>query len=735
MKFPEEGAKSESKGWVEETEGKTVVVGIKMDARSRELLTWALVNVAQPGDRVVALCVHPPTVEAPDSEEKPSSLKPLLKLLDHLDSVLAFYEGFCSLKKIDLKLKICRGSSIRKTLAQEAGSVSASRLILGISTNAHGLGSPSTSVAKYCARKLPRGCLVLVVNSGKIIFQKEATGSGSTHDLMQGNDFVKELDPVRPAFHLGPALSKPRLSCDRINGKSIKFLASSNESSTARKDLSSSEHSDRSLAEVPVEEIKSSAGCVSMLIRELPLGISGWPLLRRTILSQEKNSSQQPKTNKASLAQWAMWFPNKISTSPVVKPNAVSKSGSSGELGAILRTSPSFDGDEEEKEIIPLELLSLREKYSSICRLFSYNELIQATSNFSYANIVGEGGSSIVYKGRLSDGKELAVKISKPSEGVVKDFISEIEAITNLHHNNILSLYGFCFEKNNLALVYDFLSKGSLSDNLHDENGKSNCLGWEERHKIAIGVGEALVYLHGGSSEKRVIHRDVKSANILLSDDFNPQLSDFGLSQLASSSIPNTTGNDLAGTFGYLAPEYFMHGEVDEKVDVYAFGVVLLEILSGRKPVCTTTCSKEKESLVMWAKPILRGWKLEELVDPCLGNSYNVGEMERMCLAAFLCTRQAPQLRPCISLVVELLRGDDEAVKWAKLEFSSSVVSDGFDEEVTVTNSNIQSHINLALLGIDEDVSSTSSISQSVDFTTSNSSSEGERWSRSLSFD
>lgn len=295
------------------------------------------------------------------------------------------------------------------------------------------------------------------------------------------------------------------------------------------------------------------------------------------------------------------------------------------------------------------------------------------------------------------------MKILESSDDLLKNFITEIEIMSNLHHKNIISLAGFCFENDYLMLIYDFLSRGSLEDNLHDIKGGKAGLCWDKRYKIAVGVAEALEYLHDNSStEPVIIHRDVKSSNILLSDDFEPQLSDFGLAQLASSSIQNTTCTDLEGTFGYLAPECFTYGKIDEKVDVYAFGVVLLELLSGRKPVCSD-CPKGEESLVLWAKPILRDWNLEKVFDSNLRENFNKDEMEWVCLAAFLCIRRAPRHRPNISRIMKLLKGDDEAVMWAKVELGASMAPDDMDDESATKYSNIQSHINLALLGIHED--------------------------------
>ncbi|KAI5409943.1 hypothetical protein KIW84_055414 [Lathyrus oleraceus] len=333
---------------------------------------------------------------------------------------------------------------------------------------------------------------------------------------------------------------------------------------------------------------------------------------------------------------------------------------------------------------LPEELLVLGEKYSASCRLYSLQELVAVTVKFSSNNLVGKGGSSDVYRGCLPEGKELAVKILKPSENVVKEFAQEVEIVTTLHHKNTISLSGFCLDENHLLLVYDFLSRGSLEENLHGNRINYNSFGWQER--------------------------DVRSSNILLSDDFEAQLSNFGLASWGSSSS-HIICIDVARTFGYLAPEYFMHGRVTEKNDVYAIGVVLLELLSNRKPI-NNESPKGQESLVMWATSILKSGKISQLLDPSLGSKYNDCQIKRMVLAATLCIRRVPRLRPQIRVILKLLHGDEEVTRWAEQEVCAPEIRDGFDEEPVQTN--IQSHLNLALLDLEGYAVSISSTEQSV---------------------
>nr|DAD39801.1 TPA_asm: hypothetical protein HUJ06_014124 [Nelumbo nucifera] len=748
-------------------EGRTVVVGVKLDQQSRELLTWSLVKVAQPGDRVIALHVLGNT-EILDREGKSS----LLSLVKAFDSVLAVYEGFCNLKQVDLKLKICRGSSIRKVLVREAKSYVASKVIVGTATHHHTIGS-SVSIAKYCARKLSKDCWVLAVNNGKIVFEREAT-SASTGGSLGAEERPRKnfLTSIHRSLSknskvLSDATATATAEVDTVYNEEaarnseadlLKSVAESlpvalkrNCSICAPDSISRDTHCSRtaeepngcdsegnSLALVPVQTIEAASSSISLLIREVPELRPGWPLLRRSILPDRKaKGSAKSSVKQISVVQWAMRIPGRNSSAavhPDCKQASCDKdedcsSNLDGQNGAIVPVdTDAIVPPASPYKNLPKELEGLHEKYSATCRLFNYQELVSATSNFTTENLIGKGGSSRVYRGHLPDGKELAVKILNPSEDVLNEFVLEIEIITALHHKNITSLFGFCFEENNLLLVYDFLPRGSLEENLHGNKRDDSAFGWSERYKVALGVAEALDYLHS-RSDQAVIHRDVKSSNILLSDDFEPQLSDFGLAKWASSSSSHITCTDVAGTFGYLAPEYFMYGKVNDKIDVYAFGVVLLELLSGRKPI-SSDCPKGQESLVMWAKPILNGGKTTQLLDPCLGDIYDPDQMEKMVLAATLCIRRSPQSRPRMSLVLKLLQGDAEISKWARMQVDASEQFDTLDDEA-VPPPNIQSHLNVALLDVEDDSLSISSSEQSVpleDYL------QG-RWSRSSSFD
>ncbi|XP_022973811.1 proline-rich receptor-like protein kinase PERK12 isoform X1 [Cucurbita maxima] len=687
--------------------GSVVVVGVRMELQSRELLTWALVKVAQPGDCVIALHVL-------DSAAVDEGKLTLLSLVKSFDSMLSAYEGFCNLKQVDLKLKVCRGSPVRKIIRREVDSYGEASLILGTSKSHHRIRS-SASVAKYCARKLPSRFSVLAVNSGKVIFQRLATFSTkgqSRADKDRDKNCAAIVEVANEAKADGLAtnfidshicLQKSDSGCnDKMERDSVEGTPSSLERNDSGTDLVDELPEDNavgnSLAIVPFHKPQGSLKSNSIVSRESSHWKSSWPLLRRIFLSKQH---VEKSSKKFSMFQGILHVSNiQSSSSALVYPDQKQNSSDQDQGSTIDRECGAIVpyGSGYILGSLPKEVLDLKDKYSSTCRLFTYEELLSATSNFMPENMVGKGGSSYVYRGLLPDGKEIAVKVLKPSENVLKEFVQEVGIIATSTHKNVISLMGFCLEDNNLLLVYGFLSRGSLEENLHGCKKDVNSFGWQERFKVAVGVAEALDYLHN-CREEPVIHRDVKSSNILLSENFEPQLSDFGLASWASLCF-QITCTDVAGTFGYLAPEYFMHGKVSDKIDVYAFGVVLLELLSGRKPI-TDNCPKGQESLVMWAKPILKEIKVSELLDPSLGSDYNDDQIGRMILAATLCIRRAPRLRPQISLVLKLLQGDEEITTWARQQIDECDEFDASDGEPLPTN--IQSHLNLALLGLEDD--------------------------------
>ncbi|XP_057988851.1 probable LRR receptor-like serine/threonine-protein kinase At1g56140 isoform X1 [Hevea brasiliensis] len=286
---------------------------------------------------------------------------------------------------------------------------------------------------------------------------------------------------------------------------------------------------------------------------------------------------------------------------------------------------------------------------------FSYAELKTATEDFSHANKLGEGGFGPVYKGKLGDERVIAVKqLSMASHQGKSQFVTEIATISAVQHRNLVKLYGCCIEGNNRLLVYEYLENKSLDQALFEKTNLN--LDWPTRYEICLGVARGLAYLHE-ESRLRIVHRDVKASNILLDSDLIPKISDFGLAKLYDDKKTHISTR-VAGTIGYLAPEYAMRGHLTEKADVFAFGVVALEVISGR-PNSDSSLEEEKMYLLEWAWHLHENNCEVELVDSKLPE-FSEEEVKRLIGVALLCTQTSPNLRPSMSRVVAMLSGDIE---------------------------------------------------------------------------
>uniref|UniRef100_A0A7N0UPJ8 non-specific serine/threonine protein kinase n=1 Tax=Kalanchoe fedtschenkoi TaxID=63787 RepID=A0A7N0UPJ8_KALFE len=297
---------------------------------------------------------------------------------------------------------------------------------------------------------------------------------------------------------------------------------------------------------------------------------------------------------------------------------------------------------------------------------FTLSDLQNATDNFSQENLIGEGGYSRVYKGKLENGTLVAVKRltggTSQEDEMTADFLSELGIMVHLHHPNIAQLIGYGVE-GGMYLVLHLSPHGSLAALLRGSKEKLN---WDVRFKIAVGTAEGLLYLHEGC-QRRIIHKDIKAANILLTEDFEPKISDYGLAKWLPEQWTHHVVSNIEGTFGYLPPEFFMNGIVDEKTDVYAYGVVLLELLTGRLAM-----DDPQKSLVMWAKPLIEKNSIDELVDPSISGPFNPEQLNRVILTAALCTHHCPDERPQMNQVVEMLSGNASSLDLAKQILSRS---------------------------------------------------------------
>ncbi|XP_049934333.1 probable LRR receptor-like serine/threonine-protein kinase At1g07650 isoform X7 [Nymphaea colorata] len=286
---------------------------------------------------------------------------------------------------------------------------------------------------------------------------------------------------------------------------------------------------------------------------------------------------------------------------------------------------------------------------------FTLKQIKAATNNFDDANKIGEGGFGSVYKGHLSDGTIIAVKqLSSQSKQGSHEFITELGMISALQHPNLVKLYGCCTEGKQLLLVYEYMENNSLATALFGPEEKRLKLNWPTRHKICIGIARGLAYLHEESTLK-IVHRDIKSTNILLDKDLNAKISDFGLAKLHEDEKSHISTR-IAGTYGYMAPEYAMRGHLSYKADVYSFGVVTLEIVSGQNNVSCKNLG-EGAYLLDWACILQQRGNLLDLVDSDLDSTYSKEEALTMLNVALLCTNPSHLHRPKMSTVVSMLEG------------------------------------------------------------------------------
>uniref|UniRef100_A0A5B6ZT85 Putative receptor-like serine/threonine-protein kinase ALE2 isoform X1 n=1 Tax=Davidia involucrata TaxID=16924 RepID=A0A5B6ZT85_DAVIN len=328
---------------------------------------------------------------------------------------------------------------------------------------------------------------------------------------------------------------------------------------------------------------------------------------------------------------------------PVFTPSINKRSGIGSILSSSMASSPSISL----VSTLPTSILSVK--------TFALAELEKATEKFSSRRVLGEGGFGRVYHGIMEDGIEVAVKLlTRDKQNGDREFIAEIEMLSRLHHRNLVKLIGICIEEHTRCLVYEVVPNGSVESHLHGADKRKGHLDWDARLKIALGSARGLAYLHEDSNP-RVIHRDFKASNVLLEDDFTPKVSDFGLAREATEGSHHISTR-VMGTFGYVAPEYAMTGHLLVKSDVYSYGVVLLELLSGRKPVDMSQ-PPGQENLVTWARPLLTSREgLARLVDPSLAGNYDFNDMAKVAAIASMCVHPDVTHRPFMGEVVQALK-------------------------------------------------------------------------------
>ncbi|CAL0302508.1 unnamed protein product [Lupinus luteus] len=301
------------------------------------------------------------------------------------------------------------------------------------------------------------------------------------------------------------------------------------------------------------------------------------------------------------------------------------------------------------QKVLPIEIPSI-----------PLDELNRLTGNFGNKAFIGEGSYGKVYYAKLSTGTDAAIKkLDTSSPEPDDDFANQLSIVSRLKHDHFVELIGYCLEANNRILVYQYASMGSLHDVLHGRKGVQGAepgpvLSWNQRAKIAFGAAKGLEFLHE-KAQPPIVHRDVRSSNVLLFNEYEAKIADFSLTNQSSDTAARLHSTRVLGTFGYHAPEYAMTGQITQKSDVYSFGVVLLELLTGRKPV-DHTMPKGQQSLVTWATPRLSEDKVKQCVDPKLNNDYPPKAIAKLAAVAALCVQYEADFRPNMTIVVKALQ-------------------------------------------------------------------------------
>ncbi|KAL8115658.1 hypothetical protein AgCh_022235 [Apium graveolens] len=305
-----------------------------------------------------------------------------------------------------------------------------------------------------------------------------------------------------------------------------------------------------------------------------------------------------------------------------------------------LDTNQNFDGHGDMEEIK--------------AKPFTFAEMEYATENFNPDYFLGEGGFGKVFKGKLRDSDQVVAIKQLDRNGIqgIREFVVEVMTLGLVDHPNLVKLIGFCADGDQRLLVYEFMPLGSLEDHLYGPRRER--LDWNTRMKIAAGAARGLEYLHDKMNPP-VIYRDLKCSNILLGEDYHPKLSDFGLAKVGPTGDNTHVSTRVMGTYGYCAPEYAMTGQLTFKSDIYSFGVVLLEIITGRRAIDNTKSAKE-QNLVAWARPLFKDRKkFYQMVDPVLQGHYPVRGLYQALAISAMCVQEKPSMRPLVADVVTAL--------------------------------------------------------------------------------
>ncbi|XP_051215548.1 putative cysteine-rich receptor-like protein kinase 20 isoform X2 [Lolium perenne] len=323
------------------------------------------------------------------------------------------------------------------------------------------------------------------------------------------------------------------------------------------------------------------------------------------------------------------------------------------------RKKGKINSTEQPKNIDEILRLWKMEDTGSEFALYDFSQIADATDNFAPAKILGEGGFGPVYKGVFPDGQKVAIKkLAAQSRQGLMEFKNEIQLVAKLQHRNLVMLLGCCVHGEEKILIYEYMTNKSLDYFIFDPIRRTS-LNWMIRFKIVEGVAQGLLYLHE-HSRLRIIHRDLKASNILLDSELNPKISDFGMARIFPSDATQEKASRLVGTYGYMAPEYAFGGLLSIKSDVFSFGVLLLEIISGKRSAgFQHSGDGEFPNLLQYAWQMWKEGRWHEFVDQSFGDEYKPGDMRKYLTLALMCVQVKAVDRPTMSDIVAMLGSDD----------------------------------------------------------------------------
>ncbi|KAL8112858.1 hypothetical protein AgCh_020240 [Apium graveolens] len=388
--------------------------------------------------------------------------------------------------------------------------------------------------------------------------------------------------------------------------------------------------------------------------------------------------------------------PTKSSVQDTGHSRDATKKSQADECTPIVRSSSMQPASSKQRKIA--EDILKHDHVKNVPQVYTFRELAAATQNFHPDLLLGEGGFGRVYKGQITRTNEVVAVKQLDRNGYQgnQEFLAEVLTLSIVHHPNLVNLLGYCADGQQRILVYEYMPNGSLENHLLEISAERPPLDWYTRMKIAKGAAQGLEYLHDTASPP-IIFRDFKAANILLDNNFNPKLSDFGLAKLGPTGEQDHVSTRVMGTYGYCAPEYARTGQLTTKSDVYSFGVVFLEIISGKRAIDTSKPT-EQQNLVTWATPLFKDKrKFKSIADPLLKGKYPVKGLYQALAIAAMCLQEEANTRPLISDVVTALEflsmenyGEtDEIITTADYELASGfeIKDDDNDYENAATSS------------------------------------------------